>query len=144
MPFAPVEAIPLKTPLLLALLVLAPLAAAASTTTVHLVVDTTLDAAPALATCEVTVPTGSTLAAALDQAVADLCIVEWSCTEFPWDCRIDSIDGLRAASDTPFLTFWAIFENGDWAMSGVRGTTVSPGTTYTFTYEQGVVFPSPI
>lgn len=126
----------LSTLLILASL---PSALAADDVTVHLRV-TTVAGVPTFAECDVTVPAGSTVEAVLDQAREDACISEWHCTDFEFDCFVDSINNIPGAG----VFYWAFYENGAMASTGIRGATVSEGADYTFELDQWAVFPSPI
>jgi hypothetical protein len=125
------------TSLLLATLL--PFAAGAGDLAVRLLVDTAADA-PTFADCAITIPAGSNVEAVLNQALADGCILEWHCTDYGSDCFVDSIDFVPGQG----AFYWAYYIDREYALQGIRGTTVQAGAEYHFALDQWVVFPSPL
>lgn len=122
-------------PAALALLLLALPAAGADVVTVRLVVDTALPGAPALHDCLVSVPADATAADALDAALAQGCIREWSGTEYPGYGRfVDSIDHVRGV---PVASYWQVQVNGVAASTGVDSTFLADADTLRFAYSEG-------
>lgn len=117
-----------------------PVAAGGSTVTVHLLVDTVAGGPVPLAACDVTVPAGSNVEAVLDGALAQGCILQWSCSALfssPGNCFLDSIDFV---SGPGIPTWWSFLVDGSFAAQGVSQTTAQHGSTYRFAYDQSVVF----
>ena len=131
----------MKTILIAALLATAalPLASGADSVTVRLLADSAADV-PTLADCQVTVPAGSNVEAVLQQALAEGCIAEWHCTEYGFDCFVDSVDFVPGQG----AFYWAYYVDGEYAANGIRGTIVHEGAEYHFALDQWVVFPSPL
>lgn len=129
----------MKTILLATLLLLAPIPLAgadADAITARLTVNAGTPAAPAWRDCDVTVPNGANVGALLDQAEADGCILEWDYDSYPGLGRyVVSIDHVGAQ----LPTYWAFRINGEYAQTGIDATSVQPGATYSFTYEQWVL-----
>lgn len=114
-------------------------AQAQSSVTVHLIVETNAGASqnldpgqtsalPGTAECDVQVPEGADGGVVLDQAVADLCILEWDYQNY--DCCgrfVTSIDGLRADGFTCLLWAEDVADVCDWWEHHVNGTAVSYG-----------------
>lgn len=127
--------------IVLALLLLAPALpnAAAAETTVTLVVDT-IAGQPQIAACEVSVPAGSNVETVLDAALAQGCIVQWSCSVLfssPGNCFLDSIDFVLAPG---LPTWWAFRVNGELSDVGISQKTVVGGETIRFSLDQSVFF----
>lgn len=126
----------MKTPLLLATLLLATLAPAALAddgVTVRLLVNAGAPPLPAWRDCDVHVPAGADGGALLDQAVADGCILEWSAAEFPGFGRyVSSIDHVTEA----LATFWALRVDGTLTDYGIDLYQATQGHVVQFTYEE--------
>lgn len=137
-PWSANEAIPLKSILLCALLLLPtiPAVAAADDVTVTLQVNAGNALLPGWRDCDVTVPAGSNIGAVLDQAVVDGCILEWSSSSHPGFGRyVTSID--HVGEQLP--TYWAFRVDGAYSNTGIDDTLAEGGSTYKFTYEQWAV-----
>lgn len=123
-------------PLLLPLLLLAPLAGASDTVTVHLLVDTTVGVAP-LAACDVQVPAGADASVVLDAALAQGCILEWSAGSFPGLGRyVTSIDHVSEQTGT----YWSFLVDGSFADYGIDLYAAHEGSTVRFAYDQYATF----
>ncbi len=86
--------------------------------------------------CHVAVAPGANGGAVLDAAVASGCLLEWNHDSFDGFGRyVTSIDYIASA----FATYWALYEDGQYANVGIDGMSFADGDTLRLNYEQWVV-----
>lgn len=135
----------MKTPAVLALLMIAATVPLAASSGAIVFLDVTLGnhQAPSHKHCAVTVPAGATAAAVLDQAQADGCIDSWSYDSFEGFGRfVTCIDGL---CQLPAGTFWAFYVDEQISDLGIDSHHAAAGQTIEFVYADWFTpFPPPV
>lgn len=121
----------------LALLVATPTLAEPTSVTAQL--DVTLLGLP-YASCDVTIPTNSTVGILLDAAVTSGCLDSWAAEEYEGFGRyVQCIDDVCGTD----LTYWAFYVGDAYATKGIDTTIVADGGVYGFDYTQWAIPPLP-
>ena len=125
----------------------APSAAGADADTVTVTLEVTYGnhLAPAVKSCDVTVPVGSTAADVLDAAQASGCIGSWSGTTYSFGRFVDCIDGLCGQNFADLVgTFWGFYVNERASPVGIDARAVAEGDVVEFAYADwytGILLP---